>query len=382
MDQTHQISTYSCSDADTEQLELLVVQPTPFCNLDCSYCYLPDRSNRSVMTDEVLEALFRRLFESSIVKNRFTVAWHAGEPLSVSRTFYEKALRFCAEYNTKQIAVRFNVQTNATLINREWAEFLKEHNFSVGVSIDGPSFIHDAKRKRRSGSATHEAALRGISQLRKFEIKFDVIAVVTRETLPHADEFLGFFTDLGAESVGLNIEEQEGIHKRSSMNSQLISTELQTFLNRLAQRYVNGLPYGIREFDALFTIFKTSSFVTPLSQQVARPFRIVNVDAHGNFCTFSPELLGHDTHLGKMHFGNVLRNSFDDMRKHPTYIAALNEIEHGIERCRQTCEYFPLCGGGFPSNKYFENGRFDSTATDACDANIKAVVNSFLNALQ
>jgi len=62
-------------------LELLVIQPTPFCNLDCSYCYLPDRSNKRKMTLETLEKTFNWVFSSGLVRQPFTLLWHAGEPM-------------------------------------------------------------------------------------------------------------------------------------------------------------------------------------------------------------------------------------------------------------------------------------------------------------
>ena len=72
-------------------LDLLVVQPTPFCNLDCSYCYLPDRANTHRMSLDTLEQVFRWVFSSGLVREPFTLRWHAGEPLEVPVARYEAA---------------------------------------------------------------------------------------------------------------------------------------------------------------------------------------------------------------------------------------------------------------------------------------------------
>ena len=72
-------------------LALLVIQPTPFCNLDCSYCYLPDRSNKGKMTLETLEKTFNWVFSSGLVRQPFTLLWHAGEPMVLPASFYEQA---------------------------------------------------------------------------------------------------------------------------------------------------------------------------------------------------------------------------------------------------------------------------------------------------
>jgi uncharacterized protein len=75
----------------TAKLELLVLQPTPFCNIDCGYCYLPDRRSRRVMAERTIERLFEELFSSSMVGDELTIAWHAGEPLIAGIRYYERA---------------------------------------------------------------------------------------------------------------------------------------------------------------------------------------------------------------------------------------------------------------------------------------------------
>src|ERR1044072_3714142 len=77
--------------SDCGPLELLVVQPTPFCNIDCSYCYLPDRRNTRKITAEIIERIFAWTFQSGLVREPFTLLWHAGEPTVLPASFYEEA---------------------------------------------------------------------------------------------------------------------------------------------------------------------------------------------------------------------------------------------------------------------------------------------------
>src|SRR5213082_899634 len=86
-------------------LELLVVQPTPFCNINCSYCYLPDRQSTRRMSLETLEQTFAWVFASGLVREPFTLLWHAGEPLVVPLTFYEEAIRLLDRSNQSGIPV-------------------------------------------------------------------------------------------------------------------------------------------------------------------------------------------------------------------------------------------------------------------------------------
>ena len=62
---------------------LVVLQPTPFCNIDCRYCYLPERSNRARMPTAVLRSAFAALFADGGCADDIEVLWHAGEPTSL-----------------------------------------------------------------------------------------------------------------------------------------------------------------------------------------------------------------------------------------------------------------------------------------------------------
>src|SRR5262249_578755 len=108
-------------------LELLVLQPTPFCNINCSYCYLPDRQSTRQMSAGTLEQTFSWVFSSGLVRAPFTLLWHAGEPLVVPRAFYQTAIALLARYNRPPVEIYHALQTNATLIDEDWCRFFVEH---------------------------------------------------------------------------------------------------------------------------------------------------------------------------------------------------------------------------------------------------------------
>src|ERR1700722_5341443 len=97
-------------------LGLLVIQPSPFCNIDCSYCYLGDRSNQTRMTNSTVNAVVRFLSHITFAKHRLPVVWHAGEPLTVPISFYEQAFE-CFDCGSPPIPAEHHFQTNATLLN-------------------------------------------------------------------------------------------------------------------------------------------------------------------------------------------------------------------------------------------------------------------------
>src|SRR5579864_2816245 len=143
--------------------ELVVMQATPFCNINCLYCYLPNRSSTKRMDDKTLARIFEVLFASSLLSDQISIVWHAGEPLVLPIPFYEKAFQLAEQFNTRGIHVTHCFQTNGTLVNQAWCDFIRSHNVNVGVSLDGPRYIHDASRVDRVGRGTFDRALHGLN---------------------------------------------------------------------------------------------------------------------------------------------------------------------------------------------------------------------------
>jgi uncharacterized protein len=113
------------------------------------------------------------------------------------------------------------------------------------------------------------------------------------------------------------------------------------------------------------------------------PMAIVSVDCHGNFGTWSPELLGlRSPPYGDFTLGNVMTDSFDSVFASPKFRQLSDDISEGVRSCAATCQYFPFCGGGAPVNKYFENGSFRSTETMFCRLTKKTVLDVVLQKLE
>ena len=139
--------------SDSPTINIVVVQPTPFCNINCSYCYLPQRADKTVMRHSTVRVLFEQLFASSWASQELTVIWHAGEPLVVPPIFYESAFQTIAALCPSSVRVQHSMQTNGMLLSTEWCDLFKRWHVGVGVSIDGPRRLNDAHRLTRTGRA-------------------------------------------------------------------------------------------------------------------------------------------------------------------------------------------------------------------------------------
>lgn len=362
-------------------LELLVIQPTPFCNLDCSYCYLPDRLNKRKITLETLEKTFDWAFSSGLVRQSVTLLWHAGEPMVLPATFYEEATLLLERCNTSGFEITQSFQTNATLVNEAWCDFIRRRKIQVGVSVDGPDFLNDRHRKTRNGGGTLERVLRGMQLLRDHEIFFDVITVLTSTSLDYPDELFDFYIEHGITNVAFNVEEIEGPHVSSSLAGSGVEPRFRRFYSRFMDLALAS-DLRVREFDlARNSISHREPFVA--RTQECKPFGILNVDCEGNFSTYSPELLGLSSpRLGSFALGNVAQDTLESVLTMPRFLALDDEIRRGVDMCQESCRYFPFCGGGPPGNKYFENGDFATTETLSCRLHKKAAFDVALDKLE
>jgi uncharacterized protein len=158
---------------------LLVLQASPFCNINCDYCYLPNRTSTRRMSMEVLGSAIEKTYASDLIHGELTIIWHAGEPLAVPISWYEEALATISRTAPGGAKIVHSIQSNGTLLNQAWCEFIKRHDIRIGLSIDGPDFLHDLHRKTRRGDGSHRAAMRGLQLLKDNQIPFHVIAVIT-----------------------------------------------------------------------------------------------------------------------------------------------------------------------------------------------------------
>jgi uncharacterized protein len=352
---------------DSPTIAVVVVQPTPFCNINCNYCYLPARNNKATMSPDILRTLFAKVFGSGWAEEQLTVIWHAGEPLVMPVEFYEEAFSLIESLRPPQIQVRHSFQTNGMLISKAWCDLFKKWQAGVGVSIDGPRRFNDAHRLARNGRSTFDKTIAGIRLLRSEQVPFLVISVLTDQSLDAPEEMLEFYRAEGIEDVCFNVEESEGAHVSELFASAAPRARFHRFLGRFWReaRRDERIRF-IREIDGMIPrVFRPEG--AELKNVQVEPFAMLNIDYLGNVSSFSPELLGlRNAAYGDFLIGNVLTDSLEAMRAGAVMQAMSRDIRAGVARCRASCEYFSVCGGGAPINKLSENGSFDTDRTGFC----------------
>jgi uncharacterized protein len=364
-------------------MELLVIQPTPFCNINCSYCYLPNRHSKAVVSRETLANLFSQVFASGWVDGFLSVVWHAGEPMVLPIEFYREAFRIVDALKPAGVSVGHSFQTNGMLIDDAWCDFLIEQDVGIGVSVDGPKHLHDRHRLTRSGQGTFDRTIAGIRRLRRRGVRFHVISVLSSLNLKAPAEMFDFYVSEGIKEVCFNVEESEGSHVSSSFAQGDVEADYYRFMSefwRLSSANPGKLDF-IREIDhAIQQVMRPRDAIT--ANQLIEPFAVTSMDVAGNISTFSPELLGLKSEkYGDYLLGNINTDRLVDLAGRPNLGNMQRDIRAGVELCRQQCQYFTVCGGGEPVNKLSENGTFVSTETTYCRLTRKRVTDLVLSAL-
>ena len=180
----------------------VMVKPTgSLCNLDCSYCYylskqeLLGKPEQWRISDELLETFIRQYFEGQNCKE-VVFSWQGGEPTLLGIDFFKKIIELQKKYCPPHVRCENDLQTNGTNIDEAWCGFLREHNFLVGLSIDGPKELHDYYRKDKSGQGSFDRVFRAAKLLKKHKVNFATLSCVNRLTSKHPLDVYRFLRDV------------------------------------------------------------------------------------------------------------------------------------------------------------------------------------------
>jgi len=181
----------------------LMTKPAgPDCNLQCRYCFYLEKealyktSTRHRMSAQTLETYIRQYCESQTTPE-LTFAWQGGEPSLMGVGFFEKAVDLQKKYAGGR-PVHNAFQTNGILLDNEWCKFLKREQFLVGLSLDGPRFVHDKFRVNRAGKPSFDQVMKTLKRFKCHGVEFNTLTCITRQSAPHAAEIYTFLKEAGA----------------------------------------------------------------------------------------------------------------------------------------------------------------------------------------
>src|SRR5215203_5657050 len=169
---------------------LIILQPTPYCNINCSYCYLGHRDDKRLMSRDVVEAVREKIFRHLPAQSAPIVVWHAGEPTAAPIEWYEYAYSRLSD--VAPVRTGFAMQSNGIAINDRWIDLFQRTNTNVSLSIDGPEHFHDARRRTRNDKPTWKLGTRALRRLQAAGFDPSVITVLHPDGLARPEDYYAF----------------------------------------------------------------------------------------------------------------------------------------------------------------------------------------------
>jgi len=321
------------------------------------------------MTNETLETYIRQLLESHKVP-QVTIAWQGGEPTLMRLDFFKLAVEIANKYKKPGQEILHTFQTNGILLDDEWCEFFKEHNFLVGLSVDGHSAIHDAYRKGRGDKGNVEPVMKGREVLRRHEVDFNILCTVHAANEKHGREVYRFFRDeLKAQWVQfIPIVERASSDTLDIANNgwgdengrnRLLYTQTG---NLVTERTVGGKQYG----QFLIDIFEewvrhdvgkvfVQLFDVTLEAYTGRHMLCI----HAPTCGYGPALEDNGDLYSCDHFvepkslrGNIPEKPNAQVVASPEQRKFGNDKRDTLTAQCKSCEVLPLCNGGCPKDRF------------------------------
>jgi uncharacterized protein len=354
------------------QTRMLVLQPTPFCNIDCDYCYLRQRHDRGVMHLDTVAAIANQIVANIEPDIETLVVWHGGEPTAVPLEWYRTAYPLLSQ-SKRGKPLAFTIQTNGIALDAKWARFLADTETSVGLSIDGPEDLHNRHRQTRTGRATWHLTMRAIDTLRAHGVEPGVITVLTAESLTRADDMLAFYIRHGIQKLSFSVEEKEGANAGSSLDFPAVDAAMEAFLLEFMRGLAAaGAEIHVREPERILGLLASGQSNVGQNEQT-EPLACITVDWTGGVYTYSPEFTEHASgDLQHARIGHLGRQTMDEIIAGPELRRLSAEVAVGLAACQQTCQFWDVCGGGSPVNRMAEHGSLAVAETQFCRLTVQA----------
>lgn len=340
------------SNNQNKYFNIMAFPSGPICNLACDYCYYLEKSELYKtasdfrMSEELLEEYIKQYIDSQPGPQIY-FGWQGGEPTLRGLDFFKKALKLQKKYLPEGWQLQNSLQTNAVLIDDQWAEFLSDNNFLVGVSLDGPADLHNKYRKDKSGEGSYQKVMAGIKKLKEYQVEYNILAVVNEATAKKPKEVYQFFKELEADFI------------------QFIPIVERDADGKLISRSVEPLEYG----QFLIKVFNQwlKNDIGDIFVQIFEESLRAWLGMEPNLCIFSKRcgsaaVMEHNGDLYSCdHFvlpeyklGNIKDEKIIDLMNSKQQLQFGNAKKEELsEQCRN-CDYLFVCNGGCPKNRIVE----------------------------
>lgn len=325
------------------------------CNLACDYCYYSRCKGRPKRIDRIDDAVLDKFIKEYMEMKRGVVpfAWQGGEPLLAGLDFFKKVVFYQAKHAPPNTTISNSIQTNGTLIKKEWADFFKTYNFLVGVSIDGPKEINDARRVTGSGKGSFDAIMNGIDHLKEANVDFNILTVLHENNIHKAKELMDFYKEENFTHIQF-IPCMDFLAQEIDQPGEFLITpkEYGDFLCDVFDIWYNdGQPnMSIRFFDDLLANHLNQNPGSCVFSEMCPKTIILEHNGDAYPCDFYI----HEDYL----LGNVGTDSLESIVNHERMEKFLEKKPDLSDACK-SCEFLDFCYGGCPRNREQDGANID-----------------------
>lgn len=326
---------------------LLIKPASADCNLRCRYCFYLDRrelypeTSHHRMSDETLDTLIRSYMATD--QPQYIFAWQGGEPGLMGVDFYRRVVELQQRYGRGSVSVANALQTNALLLDDEFARHLAQYRFLVGVSLDGPAGIHDRYRCNAAGRGSHTDVLRGLSRLKRHRVPFNILTLVSDANVRRGREVYRYLSEEGflfQQYIPCVEFDETGRLQPFSVSGEAWGD----FLCEIYDEWSKGdtREVSIRFFDAILGLLVDGrSSLCHMSQDCSKYF-VVEYNGDVYPCDFFVE---RDLRLG-----NIMERSWQELQQHPVY-RRFGSRKTTLHKICGACPYLMLCAGDCPKHR-------------------------------
>jgi uncharacterized protein len=321
-----------------------IIKTVDGCNLGCQYCYVPFNPWKvNTISLDLIKKLMIGIGKAA--STCVQLVWHGGEPLLAKQDFFETVLDIQGRYIRPDQTILHSIQTNATLLNDSWIDFLTKNNFGIGISLDGPAAIHDSQRPFRSSRGSHNKIINNIKYLKEKQINFGVSTVVTIHSVRQPKLLYDYFKQFALYEYDL-LPCLPYSHNGASQSLAVDPLDFSDFLNRYFDIWLADNDPRV-QIRFLVEIVKGM-----LKRQMT-------------LCKFMPTCAGYSTLLinGDIYpcdsyaglpeycFGNLNQTSLAQISRSQNRLDFIATTQAHSPQC-QYCRWFSICRGGCPFHQY------------------------------
>lgn len=324
----------------------------PLCNLDCVYCYylkkkqLYPKASPLRMPDDILETYIKQHLDIyPYPEIRFS--WHGGEPTILGLDYFRRIVELQRKHASSKQHVSNGMQTNGILLDDEWARFLAEEDFSVGLSLDGPAEFHDRFRLTHNGSPTHKEVMQAYELLQKYQIPHDILCVVNAENVRFPNPVYSFLKQIEAPYVSfLPVVEPQ---LETDRGASPLTVEAKAWGEFLCTIFDEWISQDIGKIKIqIFEEAARTAFGLDHSLCLFRPTcgDIPVIEHNGDF--YPCDHFVDRAHLA----GNILETSLLELLESPGQRAFGMAKRDSLPRYCRECEVLSMCHGECPKNRF------------------------------